>query len=473
MKTRQAADTDVGRVRSHNEDAFLNAPPLFAVADGMGGHHAGEVASAVALETIEDARPEGSVPVTTWLSGLIEAANKAVYDEGNARSDGMLRPGTTLTSAFVGDDAIYIGHVGDSRAYLLHGGVLRQITDDHSLVAEWIREGRITEEEALTHPQRSVITRALGIESKVNVDTYRVVPARGDRLLLCSDGLTGFVDETTLQDVLANTQDPDGAVHKLIDLANQAGGEDNITAVIVEFMDDPKPVVAAATAPIAVVDSARDSADANVTGVDEVDPVETEADADADAVSSTATETDSSETAANAEAQSEAEGDPGDDSDVGIIVHTDLEEPEPPTEALRKGGEGRFRLGFWGKFTIWAVLFLIVVVGGWFGVGWLSSNSYYVGVDTGNVAIYTGYPNNILWFDTSDLYKRSNVSVSQLPEVQQKDLADGIAVNSLEDAEQTVENMRELAATDAALNPTTTTTVPPATTAPAAGGANP
>jgi protein phosphatase len=228
------AATDVGRVREGNEDAYLvdDAMGLFAVADGMGGHRAGEVASATALEALRAATNTGQP-----LREAIEAANEAVFTK--SLTDTSLRGmGTTLTAGtLVSGGTVLVGHVGDSRAYLLHEGELQQVTIDHSLVEELVREGRLTADEAAVHPQRSIITRALGVDSSVEVDVYPVELAPGDRLLLCSDGLTGMVQFDDIAATLRREEDPTRAATQLVDLANAAGGEDNITVVVVAVTD--------------------------------------------------------------------------------------------------------------------------------------------------------------------------------------------------------------------------------------------
>jgi PPM family protein phosphatase len=238
------AATDVGRVREGNEDAFLvdDAMGLMAVADGMGGHRAGEVASATALEALRAAITSGRP-----LRESIEDANEAVFTK--SLTDNSLRGmGTTLTAGtLVTGGTVLVGHVGDSRAYLLHDGELRQITDDHSLVEELVREGRLTADEAAVHPQRSIITRALGVDASVEVDVYPVELAAGDRLLLCSDGLTGMVQADEIAAILRRESDPTRAATQLVDAANQAGGEDNITVVVVS-VTDAAPVRAAPAA---------------------------------------------------------------------------------------------------------------------------------------------------------------------------------------------------------------------------------
>ncbi len=236
MRLTTGAATDVGRVREGNEDAYLvdDAMGLVAVADGMGGHRAGEVASATALEALRSAITHGRP-----LRESMQDANEAVFTK-SLTDDELRGMGTTLTAAtLVTGGIVLVGHVGDSRAYLLHDGELRQVTMDHSLVEELVREGRLTADEAAVHPQRSIITRALGVDASVEVDVYPVELAPGDRLLLCSDGLTGMVQAETIAGTLRREEDPARAAAALIDAANVAGGEDNITAVVVAVTDDP------------------------------------------------------------------------------------------------------------------------------------------------------------------------------------------------------------------------------------------
>jgi protein phosphatase len=250
MRLITGAATDVGRVREGNEDAYLvdDAMGLVAVADGMGGHRAGEVASATALEALRSAITHGRP-----LRESMEDANEAVFTK--SLTDEELRGmGTTLTAAtLVTGGTVLVGHVGDSRAYLLHDGELRQVTVDHSLVEELVREGRLTADEAAVHPQRSIITRALGVDASVEVDVYPVELAPGDRLLLCSDGLTGMVQAETIAATLRREEDPARAAAALIDAANVAGGEDNITAVVVAVTDDPP--MRAVSEPVAPIEA--------------------------------------------------------------------------------------------------------------------------------------------------------------------------------------------------------------------------
>jgi serine/threonine protein phosphatase PrpC len=225
-----AARSDVGRKRSANEDSFLFEPPLFAVADGMGGAQAGEVASRRLIQTLASSAAE-IVHGRATMRAAILRANETIYAEASTDADlhGM---GTTATCALVERGRLLLAHVGDSRAYRLRGGVLTRLTPDHSLVDELVRRGAITEAEAEHHPQRSVITRAVGIEPAVEVDEFLHPCAPRDVYLLCSDGLTKEVDE---QDILALLRSPAAtgeAAQALIAAANDHGGEDNITVVL-------------------------------------------------------------------------------------------------------------------------------------------------------------------------------------------------------------------------------------------------
>jgi protein phosphatase len=228
--------SDPGRRRLRNEDAYVISPPLFAVADGMGGAQAGELASRIAVEAIgEQAGARGEERVTT----LIREANRRIFARSSedAAASGM---GTTMTAALVGDDGtVTIGHVGDSRAYLLRAGRLDQLTEDHSLVAELVRTGRLSPDEAERHPQRSVITRALGTDPDVDVDIFTVETEAGDLFLLCSDGLTSMVGDDEILSTLEEARDDlEQAARSLIRKANRGGGEDNITVVFFELAED-------------------------------------------------------------------------------------------------------------------------------------------------------------------------------------------------------------------------------------------
>ena len=225
-----AAISDVGRQREGNEDSMLEDPPLFVVADGMGGAQAGEVASGLAVETLGELSPDDD-SVEEELTEAIAEANRRIHDR--AQDDRKLAGmGTTLTAAVVHDGKVTIGHVGDSRAYRWRDGELAQLTDDHSLVAELERHGKLTAAEARVHPQRSMILRALGIGAEVEVDTYCFTGESGDVFLLCSDGLSGLVHDQVIGEVLNTADSLDEAAQELVELANLSGGPDNITALL-------------------------------------------------------------------------------------------------------------------------------------------------------------------------------------------------------------------------------------------------
>lgn len=223
--------TDVGCVRDHNEDSLLVAPPLFAVADGMGGHAAGEVASEIAITVLGEKAPH--TPDAAALGRAVEDANRAVILAANEKR-GRAGMGTTMTAAVLQKDRLVIAQVGDSRAYLLHQGRLQQLTRDHSLMADMIEAGRLTPEEARTHPNRSVITRALGSDPRMVPDLYEITVETGDRLLLCSDGLSSMVEDSAIESTLARTRDPQRCASMLVNEAIAAGGYDNVTVVVVD-----------------------------------------------------------------------------------------------------------------------------------------------------------------------------------------------------------------------------------------------
>ncbi|MGH2804795.1 MAG: Stp1/IreP family PP2C-type Ser/Thr phosphatase, partial [Thermoleophilaceae bacterium] len=225
-----AGRSDVGRQRSANEDALVVAPPFFAVADGMGGAKAGEVASTMATSAFEGER-DSDEPAEAQLARLLREANRRIHEL--AMSDESHRGmGTTLTAAKVTGNEVSLGHVGDSRAYRLRDGELVQLTSDHSLVAELERSGQITAEAAEHHPQRSIITRALGPEPDVEVDTYTLAGRAGDLFLICSDGLTGMISDEEVNSILRSASSLEEAADALVRAANQSGGRDNITVVL-------------------------------------------------------------------------------------------------------------------------------------------------------------------------------------------------------------------------------------------------
>jgi protein phosphatase len=280
MEFKVSSRTDTGRSRSNNEDALLADPPLIAVADGMGGHAFGEVAASVALEAITTFKERldglSGLEAASRLEEAVAHANETVFKKGQDDKE-LAGMGTTLTAGWVSDSTLSIAHVGDSRAYLLRGNKLQQLTEDQNVVGELVRRGRISADEAASDPRRHIVTQAIGIDSDVlDVETASVPLRPGDRILFATDGLFGMVrDDEAMRDLLIEHPDGDEACEALIDAANAAGGQDNITVVIVDVEGDPaaagvevdEPVqidrgpVSPATPPTSVASRAREPGD--------------------------------------------------------------------------------------------------------------------------------------------------------------------------------------------------------------------
>jgi PPM family protein phosphatase len=342
----QAWRSDVGRQRSVNEDDLVVRPPFFAVADGMGGARAGEVASAMAADAFEGESDSGE-PAEAQLARILRDANRRIYqlavtDESHR---GM---GTTLTAAKVHGDEISLAHVGDSRAYVLRDGRLEQLTSDHSLVAELERSGQLSPEAAEHHPQRSIITRALGPEPDVEVDTYTVTGRDGDLFLLCSDGLTSMVSDEEVASILRSSDSLEGKADALVLAANQSGGKDNITVVLFRLAAD--------------VDAGPDD-EATIAGTLKAEEVSTAA---ADAPTPTRAPTALRDAPADAR-----------------VVRPSERRLAPPHRRRRRRVKTLVSVGV-------AVALLAGVVGGLYA---LSRQVYFVGTnDAGLVTLYRGVP---------------------------------------------------------------------------------
>ena len=272
-----ASRTDTGRKRRHNEDAYVCAPPIFAVADGVGGAQAGELASrlaAAALDTDYESLADGSGEQR--VASLIQEANRRVYQRAS-EDDSASGMGTTMTVALAEDGRVVIGHVGDSRAYLVRDGALEQLTDDHSLVAELVRDGKISQEEAEIHPQRSVITRVLGTEPNVDVDSFTVEAREGDVFLLATDGLTSMVGDETIRDIVGRHRgDLETAARELVRAANQGGGDDNITVVCFEIAAAEAARETSETLTLPLVQEPADDEEDTLTGLEPLPPLTAE-----------------------------------------------------------------------------------------------------------------------------------------------------------------------------------------------------
>jgi protein phosphatase len=363
-----ASKTDVGRQRHTNEDNFYDEPPLFAVADGMGGAQAGEVASEMAIDQFVQARDSGA-PAEQQLEQIAKAANRKIWDmaQADSRHAGM---GTTLTAAMLDGQHVAVGHVGDSRLYLFRNGQLERMTRDHSLVEEFVRQGRLTREEAEKHPQRSVITRALGPEGDVDVDTFRIPAREGDVFLLCSDGLSGMVSDSDMESIMSAADGLDATARNLVEAANENGGRDNITAVLFKLEDDGT----------GGTDSGTPTADYETIAGDEQAPTAEEIEAERRRISEMDTQAKAAEPAPTGAA-----------SAVRTPPRASPRMREPGTAGPSRPRPAARRRGRWlPRAILAAVLIVAVAVGAVFVV---SRNVYFVGTNNdGFITLFRGLP---------------------------------------------------------------------------------
>lgn len=406
---RVGAATDKGLVRSNNQDRLLVAPPLFAVADGMGGHAAGEVASDTAVKSLEISFSTAAVRSAEALVQATEAANKAVWDQ--ARSDpGLKGMGTTLVAAALvdaaGSEELAVVNVGDSRLYRLRDAHLEQLTTDHSVVAEMVADGQLPEEEAEFHPQRHVLTRALGVEPRVVVDLDIVLPCHGDRYLLCSDGLPREVSEAGIASILRRYDDPTETARELLSEAKLRGGNDNITAVVFDLL------ASAASLPGQRADRVEKAQPGLV-----VPPFQ---------------------------------GLPGPSGDGSHEVPRALNAMQRPRARIVT-----FRVV--GFFVL--LLAALGVAAG--GTAWYARASYFVGLDGDHLTIFQGRPGGLLWFEPT-VAERSAVTTSQVESRHLAALRAGVEEATLSAARRYIANLEAEWSAAQAANlphlPVTTTT---------------
>lgn len=441
---RYAARSDVGLLRQGNEDSAYAGPQLLVVADGMGGHVGGEVASAVAvatlatLDTARLARDEpdsyGDGEVLGRLAEAVTAANQQLrrISTVNPALEGM---GTTVTALMRDGEQLGLAHIGDSRCYQLRGGTLALVTTDHTLVQSLVDEGRISAEEALTHPQRSLLTRALDGRDDVEPDLIILDVQPGDRYLLCSDGLSGVVGDSTLEATLGGVADPDAACEALVDLALRAGGPDNITCVVADLVEaDGTPmrqrlVVGAATAAVTVVPVDTEPPDPTVAGTVPAQP-EPAAPAPADPVP--------------AGPHPEAGGTAG---AVGTAPSTDTTTPlEPVTDEAPRSRSPLARLRRRGPLllVVPVLLLLLLAAGGYGAYAW-SQTQYFVGSHDGQVAIYQGLRPGVGGSALSRVVERPGLQLSALPPYEREKVAATIFASDLPEARRIVTRLQEQA----------------------------
>ena len=431
---RSGSATDTGLVRSVNQDLAVVTGTLFAVADGMGGHAGGEVAARLAVDTLTVAF--GSKPTGSGLSEAVSEANRVVFEHSldNPELRGM---GTTMTAAALvnedGRDVIALVNVGDSRSYRFHDGLLSQITVDHSLAEEMVRTGELSQSEAAVHPHRHILTRALGVSDDVAVDLWRIQPSRGDRFLLCSDGLTNELDETQIAEVLSTVADPQEAADLLVRAARTHGGSDNITVVVVDVvLDDDEGGGPPAEAVAAVAPDFRTSTDGG-----EPPP-------------------------------------PGADDDVVAV----LPGPEPLKPKLRDRWRARrkARRAARGRrlITIRTVLFVVILAailfGAWYAVRWYDTNAYYVQVNDNELMIFHGRVGGGVLYKPVEV-ERTGYTTADVPPYTIPQLTTGVQEDSLQAAQSYVAGLVASqqatvcaqTPTPAGCPPTTSTTVPSVT----------
>lgn len=405
IRLRSGSATDVGRVRQANEDSLVAAERVYAVADGMGGHRGGEVASSVALDVLQVSFTDVS---EDGLRGAAEVANHAVLRR--AAGDPELRGmGTTLVAIAPvptpeGGETIAWANIGDSRLYLFRDGELEQLSEDHSLVEEMVRDGRLSPEEARAHPQRNILTRALGIDIEPAIDTGTVDPYAGDRFLLCSDGLFNEVDEPRIAATLRKLADPTDAAKELVRLALEGGGRDNISVVVVDVVDD---------------DGVSEAASAALTG----GTVEGHADAPTQA--------------------------------APPATPSDLAPAPKPTRRERRARRARPRLVTF-RLIVFLLVLLTLLGGSAAAIGYAARRSYTVTVRGDEVVILQG--KRMLWFEPT-FVEGTGIRAGQVPAKDADRITRGQEFASLQGARDRVGTLRQ----DIAPPPTTTTTTTTAT----------
>ena len=501
---RSGAATDVGRVRVVNQDMPLVRPNLYAVADGMGGHAGGEVAARVAVEALEHAFER--VPTLDGLRDAFSEANTAIWLESQAKPD-LRGMGTTLTAIALvggmdGQDLLALANVGDSRAYVLSGDRLTQVTADHSLAEERMRHGEMTEAEAAVHPQRHILTRALGVSSEVETDMWELHLRSGDRVLLCSDGLTNEVGMDEMTDVLVAESDPEAAARRLVEVANEHGGSDNITVIVVDVqvgedgsdagsLVTPIGVGRAAGAAIALGGTTAAANGAGATAPDVVAPATgVHEESDITALHGDDTLAPGARLGFGDEPKTLAVERPHSDEFFISNAPVARTSTRVPVEALpvddaqpekESRGARRRRLGIPRRVTFRVILFVLLIaavpVAAYFVLRWYAYENWTVTLQGDRIVITQGQPGGVLWFHPR-LVEHTPYTTADIPLVSQAAVKAGVQEPSLAAAHHYVDGLRaQFAATTTTTTTTsttsaagkastrTTTTVPPPITA--------
>jgi serine/threonine protein phosphatase PrpC len=436
VQFRYGVASHVGRVRLSNEDSFLVRDGLFVVCDGMGGARGGEIASETACRTLLTVDPRTAGP--SALRDAVLRANTAIVRRSMGE-DWLLGMGTTLTAALGHGDTLVFAHVGDSRGYLLHDGELRQVTDDHSWVADMVRRGELTPAQAAVHPHRSVITRALGTEGVVEPDIVEVPVVAGDRLVLCSDGLSGMVLDPEIQGLVGSATEPQQAADSLVEAALEAGGEDNVTVVVVFIGSDDISSEAGVSGSVQQdvrvgpadrgLDGEAVGSDANrrhvssmrrklggrgllrpVRGRPVAERSEPEIDATAGSFGDAAVSTSTGESAPAAAAVRASTPVSG-VAPVGDAAAQVSTAASSAARVPRPRGTWRWWRRRWVLATVIAVVVVVIAIAG-FAV--YNSSVYYVGVFNGNLALFNGLPGSLLGVQLSSVVEEGQIPYSVL-----------------------------------------------------------
>jgi len=410
LALRYAIRSDVGLLREGNEDSAYAGPHLLAIADGMGGHVAGEVASSVTISALTGLDDE--VPADHLLDELAAAVASAsnTLHEMSVEDPSLEGMGTTLTALLWSGTTVAICHIGDSRAYLLRDGELRQITRDHTLVQSLVDDGRLSPAQAATHPQRSLVMRALQSGTEAEPDLSTIEVKAGDRYLLCSDGLSDVVSEETLHDTLTRCTDREQAVAQLIDLAIRGGGPDNITCIVADIVDSGTNPPAG---PVSVVVGAASNGDGRPR---------LHADSPAGRAHLLTQARPQTDAADSGPAEAPGTGHAEDDGD-----HADH-------RAARRR---------WPVVTSILVILVLVIVGGGYAAWRYTQSQYYVGTDGSQVIIYRGVNQRVLGMSLSSVYQRTGIPLAHVPATDLPQVRNTITASSLAGAQKTVSNIRQ------------------------------
>jgi serine/threonine protein phosphatase PrpC len=410
---RSGSASDVGRVRTVNEDLALESPTLFAVADGMGGHAGGEVAARTAVEALQ--QEFGRHPSADGLAEAVRQANLAVWARSHEDSD-LRGMGTTLTVAALvltqDGDRLVMANVGDSRSYRMRDGVLTQLSHDHSVAEELVDRGQLSEAEAAIHPHRHILTRALGVSSEVDPDIWEMAPHEGDRYLLCSDGLTNEVTETRIAKLLRSTPDPQEAAEKLVQMALDNGGNDNITVIVLDVL-------------------VGEEASADGEGSVEAGAFPAAAAAGA-AAAGTAAGAGATVSAVSA-ARSEAAPTPAPTSTPSLLGRAGTDAASGMRAMTARAAEVSDRLRS-RRITLRVLLFVVIlaaiVVGGIGVVRWYVNSSYFVKMHQGQVVIYQGRMGGFLGIEPK-IVQRTGIAADAVPAAYLQNVQNGVEEPSL------------------------------------------